>query len=103
MLPLPRLETLLTVDDFMPHVGSTYRVEAVPQLVDIRLDEVLRRPRGRWMAREPFLLVFSSPWTVLLVAAHYRMRPEGGQPVAVYLIPSQSALSPRRLYHAVFN
>ena len=52
MLPLPRLGPLLTVDDFLPHVGSSYRAEAVPQLVDIRLDEVLRRPGAPWMARE---------------------------------------------------
>lgn len=103
MHPLPKLGPLLTVDDFLPHVGGSYSVEAAPEPIDIRLDEVLRRPRPAWMAREPFLLVFSTPWTVLLVDATYRMSPEGGQPVELHLIPTQTMAGERRFYHSVFN
>ena len=68
-----------------------------------RLDE-LRRGRGEpWMVREPFALVFSTPWTVLLLEAQYQMQPIGGKPVPVYLIPTQSPPGDRRLYHAAFN
>jgi hypothetical protein len=103
MYPLPKLGPVLTVDDFLPYVGATYRVETVPKPVDIRLDE-LRRGRGEpWMVREPFALVFSTPWTVMLLEAQYQMQPIGGKPVPVYLIPTQSPPGDRRLYHAVFN
>lgn len=103
MLPLSPLGPLLTMEHFLPHVGQTYRVQAAPEPVDIRLDEVRRSPKAVWMPRDPFSLVFSTPWNVLLVEASYAMQPHGGDPITLHLIPSLSVPGDRRFYHAVFN
>ena len=103
MYQLPQLGWVLTIDVFLPYVGATYRVEAAPKPVDIRLD-ALRRGRGEpWMVREPFVLVFSTWWTVMLLEAQYQIQPIGGKPIPVYLIPTQSPPGDRRLYHSVFS
>lgn len=103
MIPLPKLGRLAVVEDFLPHVGRNLRVEATPAPVEMRLDEILRRPVASWMAREPFLLVLSTPLTVMLLDATYRMRLPNGAEFEFYLSQTQTAPLPRRLYHAVFN
>lgn len=103
MFPLPKLGPLLTVDDFLPYVGATYLVQATPKPLEIRLEQVQRQPGEPWMVREPFVLVFSSPFNALLLEARYRAQPPGGVPVEIYLIPTQTAPSDRRYYHVVIN
>jgi hypothetical protein len=103
MYPLPKLGQLLTIDDFLPHVGATYLVQATPKPIEIRLETALRRPGEPWMPREPFLLSFSSVWSALLLEGRYTMQPTGGTPVELYIIPTQTFPGERRLYHAVVN
>jgi len=101
--PLPKLGLLLTIDDFRPHVGEFYKVDATPEPIDILLDAVLAAPGADWLPREPFTLVFSTPWDTLLVEGHYRMKTPRGDLIGFHLIPTQTAHGPRRHYHSVFN
>jgi hypothetical protein len=103
MTQLPELGPLLQADDFAAYVGRDFRVETKTEPVAIRLDEIVRRPGEPWMLREPFILVFSSPWIVLLVEGNYLMQPEGGAPVRLHLIPTLTVSPERRLYQAIFN
>lgn len=103
MYRLPKLGRLLVVEDFAPHVGAAFRVDATPAAVDLRLERIDRYPPNALDLREPFTLIFSTPVSALLVAATYRMRAPDGREVAIDLIPTQSAPGERRLYHAVFT
>lgn len=103
MYQLPKLGPLLTVDDFKPHSGETYRVDATPEPIGIHLDAVQVGIAPNWVEREPFTLQFSTPWDVLLVEGNYRMKSPRGDLVELYLIPTQTAPGPRRHYHSVFN
>lgn len=102
-MSLPDIGPLLTSADFEPHVGKVFQVDAQPKPVEIRLEKIEQGRYDTGLTRPPFVLIFSSPWTVLLVSALYRMRPTGGRPVEVFLIPTQTAAGDRRYYHAVFN
>ena len=102
-MSLPPDLKLLTAGDFEPFIGQTFRVEASPEALEIQLDAVERRPRLTWMLREPFTLLFSTPSSVLLEEGSYRMQPEGGEPLDIYVIPIQELSSDRRAYQAVFN
>ena len=103
MLQLPNLPPLLTVDDFLPHVGSTFVVDAVPKSVAIRLERIEQGLGGSWTARQPFMLTFSSDWSVLLIQANYRMQAPSGDQLRLDLVPTMTPSGPRRFYHAVFN
>jgi hypothetical protein len=103
MYDLAKLGPLLTAEDFQPYVGKIFLVDAQPQPLELRLEKILRRSRDEVVARQPFMLIFTSAWTALLMAAHYRMQPEGGEPVEMYINPTQTAPGERRFYHAVFN
>jgi Domain of unknown function (DUF6916) len=103
MNSLPDLGLLLTAADFEPHVGQIFLVDAQPKPLEIRLEKIVLCPNDTALARQPFILIFTSPWSALLIAAHYRMRPQGGGPFEMFLIPTQTAPGERRYYHAVFN
>ncbi len=103
MHPLPKFGQLLTIDDFRPFVGEAFAVHATPEPIGILLDKVTPQPGADWLPREPFSLVFSTPWSTLLVEGAYRMKSPRGDLVEVYIIPTQTMPGPRRLYHAVFN
>ena len=102
-MSLPDIGPLLSAADFEPHVGETFLVEAQPQPVEIRLEKILHGRFDTGLTRPPFTLIFTSPWTVLLVSALYRMQPNGGRPIEVFLVPTQTAPGQQRYYHAVFN
>jgi hypothetical protein len=104
MYSAPDVAPLLTVADFEPHVGKVFLVEAHPKPLEIRLEKIVRRPDDAVLVtRQPFMLIFTSPWNALLLEAYYRMQPDGGRPVEMFLIPTESAPGERRYYHAVFN
>jgi hypothetical protein len=94
---------LLTATDFEPHVGKTFLVDAQPKPVEIRLEKIAHGRFDTGLTRNPFMLIFTSPWNVLLVAAVYRMQPNDGGPIEMFLVPTQTAPGPQRYYHAVFN
>lgn len=91
------------MEDFTPHVGETYLVDATPQPVTIMLDAVQPGLALDWAERAAFTLIFSTPWDTLLVDANYRMKTPRGDMVEIYMIPTQTPPGPRRRYHAVFN
>ena len=102
-MSLPDFGPLLTAADFEPHVGKAFVVDAQPKPVEIRLERIEHGRYDTGLMRHPFTLVFTSPWTVLLVSAVYRMQPADGRPIEVFLIPTQTAPGLQRFYHAVFN
>jgi hypothetical protein len=104
LFELPKLGPLLTIDDFAAHVGETFAVETTPQPVGIVLEAIDTGPGEAWMARQPFVLVFSSPWEVLLVEAQYLVKPAGiGPGMTLHLMPINTPPGGRRRYQAVFN
>lgn len=89
---------------FRPFVGRQWEVDTQPKAISIQLDQVDDLRGGMPGARDPFVLIFSTPWTDLLVEGHYMMRPgPDAEAVPIHLIPTQTAPGPRRQYHAVFN
>jgi len=103
MYSLPDLGPLLTAADFEPHVGKIFVVEAQPKPLEIRLEKIVYGRDDLVVTRPSFMLIFTSPWNALLLSAVYRMQPDGGRPVEMFLIPTQTAAGDRRYYHAVFN
>jgi hypothetical protein len=89
---------------FTPFVGRQWLVSAQPKDITLQLDEVDNLRGGMPGGRDPFVLIFSTPWDTLLVEGHYLMRPgHDAEAVSIHLIPTQTAPGPRRSYHAVFN
>ncbi|MBI1407809.1 MAG: hypothetical protein GC145_16975 [Caulobacter sp.] len=79
-------------------------MDANPQPIPLRLEEVLANPGEAWMERQPFTLVFSSPWEALLIEGLYQIRIDAGAaPVELYLMPINAPPGPRRLYQSVMN
>jgi hypothetical protein len=103
MHSLPDIGPLLAAADFEPHVGREFLVDATPKPLALRLEKVLPQPGHPELLRQPFMLVFTTPWRDLLLQATYRMQPSGGRPVELFLSPTQTAPGERRYYHAVFS
>lgn len=96
--------TLLQAYHFAPFVGRQWLVDTQPKPVMIQLDQVDNARGGLPGGRDPFVLIFSTPWDTLLVEGQYLMRPgDDAEAVEIHLIPTQTAPGPRRNYHAVFN
>ena len=102
-MSLPDIRALLTAADFEPHLGKAFVVDAQPKPVEIRLERIEHGRYDTGLTRHSFTLIFTSPWSVLLVSALYRMQPADGRPIEVFLIPTQTAPGLQRYYHAVFN
>ena len=102
MYELPKLERILTADDFEPWIGRPFTVEADPEPIAVQLLRVDRHPISRFAIRPSFKLVFRSAADVLLIDGLYRMTCGRSGPHEVFLVP---ILSPpgQRLYEAVFN
>lgn len=95
---------LLQAYHFTPFTGRQWLVDAQPKAITIQLDAVDNARGGLPGGRDPFVLVFSTPWDTLLIEGHYMMRPgQDAEAVPIHLIPTQTGPGARRLYHAVFN
>ncbi len=103
MYALPKLGRLVTLESFKDYVTVDYLVDAQPEPVKIRLDDVKVGIGESWMERQPFALSFSTPFETFLTEGQYRVKTPGGEIVEIYLIPTQTFHDPRRHYHAVFN
>jgi hypothetical protein len=99
---LPKLDRLLTADDFAPLVGASFQVAADPAPVQIELVSLTRKPASLLSYRQPFHLVFRSAWAVLLVDGLYELSCGRFGPHQIFL----AALAPGpagRTYQAVFS
>jgi hypothetical protein len=103
MYSLPDLGRLLTAADFEPHVGKIFVVDAQPKPLEIRLERIATLPDDTAVTRQPFTLIFTSPWSEMLIPAVYRMQPSDGGPFEFFLTPTQTGPGERRYYHAMFN
>ncbi|HXG59599.1 MAG TPA: hypothetical protein VNL91_11300 [Thermoanaerobaculia bacterium] len=78
----------LTIDDFRPLCGSTFRV--LDPAVEIVLDRavaVMESQRGR-LSRQPFSLFFRGPSSPFLPQATYQMRHSAfGDVLTIFIVP----------------
>jgi len=94
---------LVTPEDFVPWVGRTVRIDSAPHPVDLvlaRLDRMM--PITGADFREPFSLVFESPWNVVLMDTSYCFDCGRGGPYAIHV----TQIPPRgrtRRYQAIFT
>lgn len=102
MFELPKLERILTAEDFEPWVGRPFAVEADPEPVSIDLLSLVRGAAHPLAIRTPFKLTFRSAPDALLIDGLYTMRCDRFGPVEVFMTP---LLSPpgQRLYEAIFT
>ena len=103
MFALPKLGRLVTVDSFKDYVGVDYLFQAQPEPVRVRLDDIKVGFSPDWAERQAFSLSFSTPFDTFLGEGEYRVKTPGGEVLEIYLIPTQTAVGPRRHYHAVFT
>ena len=102
MFELPKLERLLTAEDFEGWVGQPVRLDTRPEPVVIELNAVVRRLGSRLAHRVPFSLFFRSSWNVILVDGVYVMSCGRSGPYEVALTPITPE-PPLRIYQAVFG
>jgi hypothetical protein len=99
----PAAAPILTPADFEPLIGGDFIADATPEPINIRLDEVARRATFNPAFREPFTLIFSTPWSTLLIEGNYRLRTPRGNSIELFLNPTLTPPGERRFYHAVFT
>jgi len=78
----------LTIESFMPHVGTSFWLNAQNRKIELRLThaaKVMESEAAR-LARTPFSLFFLAP--VLLPQQIYRLTHEGfAEPLDIFLVP----------------
>ena len=79
----------LTLDDFTPHVGSRFRLQADEGDLEMELSAaeaggVEDAPRG---ARPPFSLTFRGPPGPILPQRIYRLEHDGMGELEIFLVP----------------
>ncbi|UYY77082.1 DUF6916 family protein [Sphingomonas sp. R1] len=97
-----QLVRLVTPEDFEPWVGRMVRLNTAPRPVEILLARLQRLPPivGADF-REPFELIFETPWQVVLADDNYECDCGHGGPYFIHL----SQILPRkqtRRYQALF-
>jgi hypothetical protein len=102
MFDLPKLDLILTAEDFEPWVGRAVTVAADPEPVAIQLLRVVRKPASPIALRMPFSLIFGSTPDILLVDGTYSMKCGSRGPYEIFMVPIVSPPG-QRLYEAVFN
>lgn len=100
MIPRP-----MTVDDFVPLVGQDFILDCEPAEISIRLVEA-KPLRDLGGGRPPFILVFKSPPTAMLIDGIYTMRCGQFGPAAIgigSLVAPVDAEPGHYYYQSVFN
>lgn len=90
----------LSIDDFAPHVGSDYQLEAGGQLFTLTLKEARPLPQSVREAGS-FTLLFRGPTDPLLPQAVYTFRRDGSEE-EIFIVPVGRDSSGIQ-YEAVFN
>ena len=98
-----RMDDLLQIDDFKPHVGKIFRFRgtrfAFP--LDRIVSDGERLPKG--MKRQPFILIFSGPKErEYMPDGIYECEIDGGPTHLMYVNPIQTPAPDRQEYQAVF-
>ncbi|MGY2736118.1 DUF6916 family protein [Sphingomonas sp. UYP23] len=94
---------LPTPEDFTPWLGRSVRLATVPAPVEITLLRIDRKPHLLNDFREPFILIFESPESVLLLDETYAMDCGRNGPHDIYISQLQPKPGHPRLYQAVFG
>lgn len=102
MYELPKLERMLTAEDFDPLVGQMFQAETDPEPVSLLLFKLERKLASSIVQRQPFILFFRTPHNVLLMDGLYRLRCGRKGPFEVFITP---ILAPPgdRIYQGGFN
>lgn len=98
------MEKQLSLDDFAPHVGRIFRLEAESEAMDVTLTEAaaIGAPAADDSMRQAFSLVFIGPGESVLPQRIYRLtHPEMGE-LDLFLVPIGSDAEGTR-YQAIFN
>ena len=102
MYDLPKLDRLLTAEDFAPWVGRMFTLASDPEPVAIQLIRITPRMASSLAHRAAFSLFFRSRPEVLLIDGLYAVRCGRFGPLDMHLT---AVMSPpgERLYEAVFS
>lgn len=93
----------LTAKMFASEVGQVFTAETVPDPVQLTLLRVVEGNLPNPGFRTPFSLVFTTPMSVLLLDAQYRLKSASGREYLLHLSPIVSPLDGLRHYQAQFN
>ena len=97
------MQDLLELEDFAPHVGATFRVQAGDVDVEAELEEAtLSRYPGPEGRRPPFALVFRGPPGPALPQQIYTVHHPARGPLEVFLVPIGADATGVR-YEAIFS
>lgn len=96
---------LLTLEDFLPHVGDTYHVQVNGQAIGLRLHEAIPLPtHGHVPARAPFSLGFLAAGEPPLGQGTYEMQRDGGDTLTIFIVAlGPDPASKQMRYQAIFN
>ena len=94
----------LTLQDFAPHVNSSFALTLGESTVSMTMTEVTKLPFRPFpgMMREPFSLIFRSRSPVVLPQRSYPMKHEAMGKLDIFIVPigrDQHGI----VYQAVFN
>ena len=103
MYQLPKLDQLLSVEDFEPWLGAVFTLDADPDPVSIQLIKIAPRMTTSLSHRKvAFSLIFRSQPDVMLLDGIYAMTSGRFGPVNVHITPVMSPPGERH-YEAVFT
>jgi len=91
----------VTVDDFIPHVSSTFTLIAEDEQLPLTLEEAIAVRGGNPKKREPFSLVFSgTPGHVLPQKTYRIVHPSMGA-MEIFIVPIAASADGTQ-YEAIF-
>ena len=95
----------MTLDEFLPLVGMTLKVDCAPNVVPLTLVEASPSRHPGLDDRPPFALIFRSAPNAFLVAGTYAMQCSGFGPALIDIAPIAAipGATPGHYYQAVFN
>lgn len=93
----------LTAQEFSTELGQVFTAHTVPDPVQLTLHNVIEGRAVGGGFRTPFALIFTTPMSVLLLEAHYRLSSTSGRDYELYLAPLPATGDGQRHYQALFN
>lgn len=95
----------MRLEEFIPHLNRTFVAECTPQDVEIKLVEAYPLKIRGGIERPPFMLIFHTEPTVLLLNGIYNLRAASFERAGVHIgrIEAAPGSAPGNYYQAVFN